>query len=68
MSCFTTNIDVLIEDIIAREILDSRGNPTIEVDIYTSDGCIEEELLFHQELQPVSMKRLSLEIKMNLDS
>jgi len=28
----------LIEDIFARQILDSRGNPTIEVDVITSDG------------------------------
>ncbi|HYF03406.1 MAG TPA: phosphopyruvate hydratase, partial [Patescibacteria group bacterium] len=28
----------LIEDIIAREILDSRGNPTLEVDILLEDG------------------------------
>ncbi len=27
-----------IEDIIAREIIDSRGNPTIEVDVYLEDG------------------------------
>ncbi len=27
-----------IEGIIAREILDSRGNPTIEVDVYVEDG------------------------------
>jgi len=28
----------VIEDIFARQILDSRGNPTIEVDVITSDG------------------------------
>ena len=28
----------IIEGIIAREILDSRGNPTIEVDVYVEDG------------------------------
>ncbi|RLG22192.1 phosphopyruvate hydratase [Methanosarcinales archaeon] len=27
-----------IEKIIAREILDSRGNPTVEVDVFTSNG------------------------------
>ncbi len=27
-----------IEDIYAREILDSRGNPTVEVEVYTDDG------------------------------
>ena len=29
-----------IEEIIAREILDSRGNPTIEVDVYLEDGTM----------------------------
>lgn len=28
----------IIEDIVAREILDSRGHPTIEVDVYIEDG------------------------------
>jgi len=28
----------LIEDIQAREIFDSRGNPTVEVDLHTTDG------------------------------
>lgn len=27
-----------IENIVAREILDSRGNPTVEVDVFLSDG------------------------------
>ncbi len=27
-----------ITDIIGREILDSRGNPTVEVDVYLEDG------------------------------
>ena len=27
-----------IDDIIAREILDSRGNPTVEVEVYLKDG------------------------------
>ena len=29
-----------ILDILAREILDSRGNPTIEVDVYLEDGAM----------------------------
>ena len=29
-----------IKDIIAREILDSRGNPTIEADVILADGTI----------------------------
>ena len=28
----------LIEDIVLREILDSRGNPTVEVEVYTLNG------------------------------
>ncbi len=28
----------VVEDVFAREILDSRGNPTVEVDVYLSDG------------------------------
>jgi enolase len=30
----------LIQDIKARQILDSRGNPTVEVDVITSNGFI----------------------------
>ncbi len=29
-----------IVDIRAREILDSRGNPTVEADVITADGAI----------------------------
>lgn len=29
-----------IADIVAREILDSRGNPTVEVDVYLEDGTM----------------------------
>ena len=29
-----------IEDITARQILDSRGNPTVEVDVRTSEGIL----------------------------
>jgi enolase len=29
-----------IESILARQILDSRGNPTIEVDVYTENGIL----------------------------
>jgi len=31
-------MNTLIEDIIGREILDSRGNPTVEVEVYLADG------------------------------
>jgi enolase len=29
-----------ITDIVARQILDSRGNPTVEVDVHTSEGAM----------------------------
>lgn len=31
-------MSTLIEEIVAREVLDSRGNPTIEVDVYLQSG------------------------------
>jgi enolase len=33
-------MSTLIEDIIAREVLDSRGNPTVEVDVQVASGDI----------------------------
>ena len=33
-------METIIEDVIGREILDSRGNPTVEVDVYLMDGSI----------------------------
>jgi enolase len=30
----------IIDDVIAREILDSRGNPTVEVDVYLKSGIL----------------------------
>lgn len=30
--------DVMIMDVVAREILDSRGNPTVEVEVVTEEG------------------------------
>ncbi|UNU72991.1 phosphopyruvate hydratase [Moraxella nasovis] len=35
-----TNSAIEIKDIIAREILDSRGNPTIEADVILADGTV----------------------------
>ena len=34
------NMSAAIADVHAREILDSRGNPTIEVDLLLDDGII----------------------------
>ena len=33
-------MSTLIEDVAAREVLDSRGNPTVEVDVYLEDGTV----------------------------
>jgi enolase len=33
-------MSTIIEDVVAREILDSRGNPTIEVDVYLDEGIV----------------------------
>src|SRR6476659_1340213 len=33
-------MSTLIEEIIAREVLDSRGNPTVEVDVQLASGDI----------------------------
>jgi enolase len=35
----------IITDIYAREILDSRGNPTVEVEVYTEDGAFGRGLV-----------------------
>ncbi len=34
-----------IEDVIAREVLDSRGNPTVEVEIYTESGAFGRAII-----------------------
>ncbi len=33
-------MSTLIEDVMAREILDSRGNPTVEVDLFLEGGAV----------------------------
>ena len=30
----------LIEDVVAREVLDSRGNPTVEVEVFLDGGAM----------------------------
>ena len=34
-----------IEDILAREVLDSRGNPTVEVDVYLTDDSMARAIV-----------------------
>ena len=36
----TKESPMFIEDVKARQILDSRGNPTIEVDVLLDDGSL----------------------------
>ena len=33
-----------IEKVIGREILDSRGNPTVEAEVYLMDGTVAMEI------------------------
>ena len=33
-------MSISIESIVARQILDSRGNPTLEVDVLLEDGSL----------------------------
>jgi enolase len=33
-------VSTLIEDVIGREVLDSRGNPTVEVDVFLDGGAV----------------------------
>ena len=38
-------MSTLIEDVIGREILDSRGNPTVEVDVYLEGGAVGSSMV-----------------------
>ncbi len=33
-------MSTLIEDVLAREVLDSRGNPTVEVEVFLDGGAV----------------------------
>ena len=44
-----------IVKVIGREILDSRGNPTVEADVYLADGSIGRAAV-PPALPPASMK------------
>lgn len=48
----------IITDIYAREVLDSRGNPTVEVEVLTESGAFGRALVL-QALQLVNMKQLN---------
>ena len=34
-----------IEEVVAREVLDSRGNPTVEVEVYLEDGTMGKAIV-----------------------
>ena len=46
----------IITDVYAREVLDSRGNPTLEVEVYTESGAFGR-VWFLQEHQLVNTKQ-----------
>ena len=48
----------MIKKIIAREVLDSRGNPTVEADVILTNGILVE-LQFHLELPQEFTKLLN---------
>ena len=47
-----------IEDLIAREVLDSRGNPTVEVDVFC-EGGVMGTALSHPAPPPAPTRRSS---------
>ena len=49
--------DLPIQDIYAREILDSRGNPTVEVEILAGEENTWEEQRFHPAHQRENLKQ-----------
>ena len=55
-------MDTLIESVLAREILDSRGNPTVEVEVVLLDGS-KDVLQFHQEHPQECMKLWNYEME-----
>ena len=56
-----------IEKVIGREIMDSRGNPTVEAEVYLVDGTIGRELLPAVLLQ-ANLRLWSLEIMIRADT
>lgn len=56
-----------IEKVIGREIMDSRGNPTVEAEVYLVDGTTAEELLPAALLQ-ANLRLWSLEIMIRTDT
>ena len=55
----------IITDVYAREVLDSRGNPTLEVEVYTESGAFGRGMV-PSELLLVNTKQLSFVMVTNL--
>ena len=55
-STFKTRKMSIIIKIHARQIFDSRGNPTVEVDVITENGVLGRAAV-HLELQPVNLRQ-----------
>ncbi len=55
--------EMLIRDIFAREILDSRGNPTIEAEVLAGGKYRRQSLQFHPALQQENMRLWSFGIR-----
>lgn len=49
-----------IVDVYAREVLDSRGNPTVEVEVYTESGAFWTRAGSKRSLPLANTKLLSL--------
>ena len=46
-----------IEKVTGRQIIDSRGNPTVEAEVVLKDGMeLSAEELLHRERQPENLK------------
>ena len=43
-----------IVKVIGREILDSRGNPTVEAEVYLADGTVGRAVRQQASLRPLS--------------
>ena len=55
----------IITDVYAREVLDSRGNPTVEVEVLTESGAFGRALVYHQVLLLVNTKQLNYVMETN---
>ena len=54
-----------IEKICARQILDSRGNPTVEVDVFLKSGVMGRAAV-PSEHQQENMRRLNYEMEIKI--